>query len=928
MRVLTVICVAVFSSGHEVFGFLMRNAGKCQPTMDTPVNTVSLSSGPSSDRGQSSILLMRPTSRRRTNVSLYSKRYSPKHRRKKYSIKDARKRYEYLYKASMTLLDEDIYPPGSLIKGKWHELHSMMMAWSKLLVSSPSTFTISACQDKNSPPIMIETILKRLIDERDAGNDNVEINCYMYNLAIEAWAHVAASGNSLRRSDHKIRNQASLSNIYSKAAQRSLDIVTKMQNMYDSDKQSNVKPNSYSFITALGAWAKATSSLSSSTQKSSKDAYEAAITTHNILRWMQDLSETGKNPSATPTVLAYSLVMDAYAKNGAEDSGVKAEALLRYMKKTAKLNPNTYCYNLVINAYTRQKRRDGAVRSAERILNELIDTYNKTQDDSLKPDVISYTSLVSAWANSNRKGFGARKAEEVLRQMESGDICKPNTVSYNAVLKAWSRSGEGREAARNSISLFQRMEQMHANGNQYCKPDRTTFNTLIHTLTKSGATECLLMAEGILQRMESFEADMKYDWAPNLFSYNACIEGWSKSTDRDSALNAWNILHRLLNRNGADIQPDHYSFNNVIFALSKSPQKDSAKRAEEVLRYMIEAHDSNSRNSIRPDVFGYSSVIHAWSRSGDPEAGFHAEKLLHEMEERYASGQKELKPNTVTFNAVIDCWAKSGQGTLAARKAEHLLQVMETMYAKGDQTVKPSAHTYNSVLQTWARSNTRCAHRKSQTLLNHMWRQYECGNEDVKPDSHAYNIVINAVSKSHRIDKAQEALRLLRQMDKQYREGLNTAAQPNTLTYTSVLNSCAYVGNEGDTRIKEKALDTAIFTLEELQGSSYGTPNHVTYGMFLKACANLIPSDEERRRVVVEPVFLQCCKDGQVGEMVLDHLRLAAPTDLYNKLLGVKNSSTKVRIEDLPAEWRCNVKNEKWRNRYEYNPKKKRIRVQ
>ena len=196
----------------------------------------------------------------------------------------------------------------------------------------------------------------------------------------------------------------------------------------------------------------------------------------------------------------------------------------------------------------------------------------------------------------------------------------------------------------------------------------------------------------------------------------------------------------------------------------------------------------------------------------------------------------------------------------------------------------------------------------------------------VKPDSHAYNTVINAVSKSQRVDKAQEALRILRQMDKQYREGLNSAAQPTTFTYTSVLNSCAYTPNEGcDSKMKRKALDTAIFTLEELQGSPYGTPNHVTYGMFLKACANLIPSDEERRRVVVEPVFLQCCKDGQVGEIVLDHLRLAAPADLYNKLLGITNPSTKVRIEDLPKEWRCNVKNEKWRKSMTQKQKTKRI---
>ncbi len=226
--------------------------------------------------------------------------------------------------------------------------------------------------------------------------------------------------------------------------------------------------------------------------------------------------------------------------------------------------------------------------------------------------------------------------------------------------------------------------------------------------------------------------------------------------------------------------------------------------------------------------------------------------------------------------------------------------------------MKPTAHTYNSVLQAWANSNTKCAHLKSEELLNHMWQQYKTGNSDILPDALTYNTVINAVSKSSREDKAQRALRFLRRMEQLYRAGVNKDMRPNEFTYTSVLNSCAFscVGGQYS---RSKALDTAIFTLEELQSSPYGNPNHVTYGMFLKACANLIPMDPERRRHVVEPVFLQCCKDGQVGDIVLKQLRLAAPDDLYQKLLGhlIQTGST-VRVEDLPPEWSCNVRNERY----------------
>ena len=206
-----------------------------------------------------------------------------------------------------------------------------------------------------------------------------------------------------------------------------------------------------------------------------------------------------------------------------------------------------------------------------------------------------------------------------------------------------------------------------------------------------------------------------------------------------------------------------------------------------------------------------------------------------------------------------------------------------------------------------------------------MWQLYEAGNETVKPDSHAYNTCITALSRSHRRDKGQIALRLLRQMDNLYRKGgkHHKDVRPNEITYTCVLNSCAY-SEVDDHYVRQKALDTAIFTLEELMDSPYGRPNHVTYGMFLACCANLIPSDDEIRRVtIVEPVFAQCCKDGQVNQMVLNQFRLAAPDDLYEKILGnviqKKNGiPKKVRVQDLPLEWRCNVRNEKWQGRQRY----------
>jgi hypothetical protein len=271
-----------------------------------------------------------------------------------------------------------------------------------------------------------------------------------------------------------------------------------------------------------------------------------------------------------------------------------------------------------------------------------------------------------------------------------------------------------------------------------------------------------------------------------------------------------------------------------------------------------------------------------------------------------------MKPNRFMYNSLIDAWAKSGRGTLGARKAEALLKEMDEICASsGDASIAPNVVTYNSVLNSWARSGTRCCGNKAEKYLDRMWRLYESRGE-IKPDDKTFNTVINAVSKSQNEGKAQKALRILRRMDKLYQSGYKEA-RPNALTYTTVLNAAAFPATSTDQRTRRKALDTAIFTLQELQSSRYGQPNEVTYSTFVKACSNLLSQDDDTLREVIEEAFHQCKEDGQIGEMFLKHLREAAPGDLYRELLAdvLTGDSDVVRMEDLPPAWHCYVRDGK-----------------
>ena len=553
-------------------------------------------------------------------------------------VKPSLARFAYLRSATSKLLDTDTFPPGSLVKGKWHQLSTMLVEWSKWL-NSNAKFTMD---DPTEVPLLVESLLKRIIDEQAAGNSEVRVTTQMYNTILEAWLASLSNTSKHTRQTKGLESELGRNGtMHVAVSERSLDILKRMQMEYESKGDESLKPNFFSFLAVLKMWTKTCAATGIPSSQRTVPFHLGSRKAHQTLQWMEYLARSGRNDAAKPTVLTYTMVMDAFAKSGEKDAGTKAEALLRHMEMEG-VKSNLFCYNMVINAYTRQGRRGGAVDNAERILHELEEIYEKTADPAMKPDVVSYTSLVTAWANSNRRGFGANRAEEILnRMMKAG--CDPNTVTFNAVLKTWCRSAE-KSAPRRALNIFKQMKMENKNGNQRVKPDRITYNTLIHIFAKSGKMDAMEHAQTILAQME-IDTDRRL--RPNTFSYNTIIEGWSKVRDGDGSFKAYAVLRKLLTaeKDNRGVRSDSFSFNNVIISLSRSRMKSSALRSEELLQYMEKEYASGNTR-LQTDIFGYSAAIHAWASSGDNNAGLRAEKLLYQLELRSSSGEHKLTPNS------------------------------------------------------------------------------------------------------------------------------------------------------------------------------------------------------------------------------------------------------------------------------------------
>ena len=151
-------------------------------------------------------------------------------------------------------------------------------------------------------------------------------------------------------------------------------------------------------------------------------------------------------------------------------------------------------------------------------------------------------------------------------------------------------------------------------------------------------------------------------------------------------------------------------------------------------------------------------------------------------------------------------------------------------------------------------------------------------------------------------------------MIKLYEAG-NKHARPNVVAVNAVINACAFTN--GDVPEQNRAMEIAHKCLKELQSSPYGNPDQVTYGTFMKVCVNQMPESYTRQQIV-EIAFKKCCKDGQVGNFVLQQLKASATPELYEHLVG-RSIHDHIQMEDLPKEWWCNVVEGKWRRKRTLN---------
>ncbi|CAE6023465.1 unnamed protein product [Arabidopsis arenosa] len=397
-----------------------------------------------------------------------------------------------------------------------------------------------------------------------------------------------------------------------------------------------------------------------------------------------------------PNLVTYNAVIDACGKGGMEFKQVAK--FFDEMQRNG-VQPDRITFNSLLAVCSR-----GGLWEAARNL------FDEMSNRRIEQDVFSYNTLLDAIC----KGGQMDLAFEILAQMPAKRIM-PNVVSYSTVIDGFAKAGRFDEA----LNLFGEMRYLNI------ALDRVSYNTLLSIYTKVGRSEEALdilreMAsvgikkdvvtynallggygkQGKYDEVKKVFAEMKREHVlPNLLTYSTLIDGYSKGGLYKEAMEIFREFK------SAGLRADVVLYSALIDALCKNGLVGSA----------VSLIDEMTKEGISPNVVTYNSIIDAFGRSATMErssdysngAGNDLEigslsfssSALSELAETEGNrviqlfGQLTSESNNRTTK---DC--KEGMQELSC-----ILEVFRKMH---QLEIKPNVVTFSAILNACSRCNS------------------------------------------------------------------------------------------------------------------------------------------------------------------------------------------------------------------------------
>ncbi|KAL7556624.1 hypothetical protein ACA910_014157 [Epithemia clementina (nom. ined.)] len=355
--------------------------------------------------------------------------------------------------------------------------------------------------------LALESLVKRLVDERRAGNKYVsDLTVNDYNCILEGWARSGAGAA---------------------AAERCEGILERMQ-----EQGGLVKPDLSSYKTVLMAWRHA---------EERHSAHRAQRILERIVRLFQENPQ--ENKYIMPDSDCFDIVLQTWSSSGHPNAPDQAEGVLAAMERlyestgSSKIKPRTTSFNAVLAAWSRSSHPKAADRAID--LLGFMELLEDSGDEMVAPDKASYCTVMGALAKQKGNPLElAQKADLLLQraeQRQKREKCSSfllDAILFNTVMGFWAKANAP-GSFRYARSILDRQVSLFESGCEECRPDVFGYTSVIASAaSESGGPE--IKREAYDVALSTYNRMKEDRVRPNHVTYGNMIKACSRLLPSES----------------------------------------------------------------------------------------------------------------------------------------------------------------------------------------------------------------------------------------------------------------------------------------------------------------------------------------------------------------------------------------------------------
>jgi hypothetical protein len=346
--------------------------------------------------------------------------------------------------------------------------------------------------------------------------------------------------------------------------------------------------------TVINAWA----------ESSKPNAFDQALSFFRTVTTEPKYVEMGLRPDA----VTYACLLKCLSQRPREDAGKIVLELIDEMESSndEDLKPNDVCYTVGIKVCL----QNNLCKIAEALMERMTSA-------GISPDLRTYIEILNYWSNV-RTQESAERVEQIVDYMKelakSNPDLMPNTICYTILLSAWA-------LANVKISADKMWSIYNGMISNAIHPTIVTLTALISFFAQTANRQHIQRADDLLYAFEkSSDSNMVLDYR----HFSHVINGWLSINDVNRATSVLiRQVDAFVNQKNPDASPDAPTIDKVARGFVK---KGDLVRATTLLEKFKKLNDDNVL-PIGPDLCSHQYLLSQWKKSQHPEKWHYIRKL-------------------------------------------------------------------------------------------------------------------------------------------------------------------------------------------------------------------------------------------------------------------------------------------------------------